>query len=181
MFYYGHHNENQEWNDLLSYENLGNGEISRSTTAYQKGLSYIFETPIGMQIKDKFIESLRLFAPNDYPIFWSVALPKVEGGTTQEKFLPAKELFVFLTISGYLIIGALAITSLLFLKYYPPRFWITNFGFILMNLFGYAVLFAATSRYRYTIEGFLIILAASAIWRFHKLLSQRNSNNGVNL
>lgn len=179
MFYYGHHNENQEWEDLLSIENLGSGEINRSANAFQKGLSYIYQTPIYLQLRDKIIEALRLYAPNGYPVFWSVALPRVDDGTPQEKYLPGKEFFNLLTISGYLIVGTLAFLSLFFFKYYPLKFWITILGFAVMNLLGYAVLFAATSRYRYTIEGFLCILAASVIWRFYRFLIRRKASNAI--
>ncbi|MFZ2095392.1 MAG: hypothetical protein WAV05_02025 [Anaerolineales bacterium] len=175
MFYYGHHNENQVWEDLLADENLGNGEATRSANAFQKGLSYIYQTPISIQLRDKVIEALRLYAPNDYPVFWSVALPRADDGTRQEKPLPGIEIFSMLAISGYLILGTLAFLALFFIKNYPPRFWITILGFALMNLLGYAVLFAATSRYRYTIEGFLCILAGSILWQFYRFLLQRRA------
>ncbi len=52
MCYYGHHDETQAWEQLLSVENLGSGEIVRSKNALQKGLDYIIRTPIGTQIID---------------------------------------------------------------------------------------------------------------------------------
>ena len=175
MFYYGHHDETRAWQGLLSVENLGSGEVERSATAFQKGLNYIFTTPFLVQAQDKIIESLRLYAPNAYPVFWSAALPGATDGKFQQKNLPGKAIFNFLAIAGYLVVGAMALLSLLFIKSYPTRLWITILGFAFLNLVGYAILFAATSRYRYTIEGFLCILAACFIHQIYRLVAQRKS------
>jgi 4-amino-4-deoxy-L-arabinose transferase-like glycosyltransferase len=181
MFYYGHHNENQAWTDLLSVNNLGSGEVNRSVNAFQKGLSYIYQTPIDLQFRDKFIEALRLYAPNGYPVIWSAALPWSGDGTLQEKYLPGKEIFKLLTITSYLFVGILALLSLFFFRHTPPRLLITILGFALMNLLGYAVLFAATSRYRYTIEGFLIILASSGIWQLNRFLIRQKEAKVIDI
>jgi 4-amino-4-deoxy-L-arabinose transferase-like glycosyltransferase len=172
MFYYGHHDESQEWKDLLKVENLGSGEIYRSSNAFQKGLNYLFQAPVGEQIRDKFIETLRLYAPNGYPVIWSVTLPPTNDGTPRENYLLLKDVFILLTIAGYLIVGTLALLSLFFYKQYPLRLWITSLGFALLNMIGYAILFAATSRYRFTIEGFLCILAAISIYQFEGIFKQ---------
>lgn len=175
MFYYGHHDKSQDFDELISAENLGSSEVERSANAIKKGLDYIYHAPIGTQLRDTVIEAFRQYAPNGYPVFWSVALPRARDGTWPEKQLPGKQIFNTMTIIGYLIVGTLALFSLIFIKAYPPRLWITIVGFALMNLIGYAVIFAATSRYRYTIEGFLCILAAITVWRGYTQLAQRNS------
>lgn len=179
VFYYGHHDKNQNWEDLLAVENLGSEEIIRSANAYQNGLNYIKQTPIVPQLRDISIEAIKLFAPKAYPVIWSVALSVSADRTIQEKYLPGRGIFSFLTNSGYLIVGALAFLSLFFVKYYPLRLWITTLGFALMNLLGYAILFSATPRYRYTIEGFLCILAAVTILQFYRYLIRWKAANEI--
>jgi 4-amino-4-deoxy-L-arabinose transferase-like glycosyltransferase len=170
MFYYGYHDEAQAWQDLLSADNLGSNEIERSANAFKKGLDYVSHQPIGPQIIDKVIESLHLYAPNAYPVFWSLAIPAADGSV--ERPLPGLQIYNLLAISGYLIVGTLAFTSLFFIRQYPVRLWITTLGFAIMNWVGYAILFAATSRYRYSIEGFLCILASAAIWKYNVYFKQ---------
>lgn len=171
MFYYGHHDERLDWPKLLSADNIGTGEITRSANAFRKGLDYVLHTPFSSQLVDKVIESLRLYAPNAYPVFWSAAIP-IGNGRFSEKPLAGLPVYSLLAITGYLFVGSLALSSLFFLRQFTAKLWIVVLGVALLNLFGYAILFAATSRYRYTIEGLLCILAACATWNLAGLLTR---------
>ena len=176
MFYYAHHDRQQEWESLQSQVFEGLDAIERSRRGYQLGFEYIRQAGLKENAVGVAISTAKLYAPHGYPVLWSVYLPRqTPAAPFPEKPLAGKDVFIFLTQFGFGFIAFNALLALAWLGSYPWKMWSILLGFIGMNWLGYGVLFAGTSRYRFGVEPVMCVMAGIGLWELRQW-TRRNTS-----
>jgi len=174
MFYYGHHERQNDWKTLEREAFAGLNEIDRSRRGYELGFNYLRQAGLSSITIDTVITTLRLYVPNDYAFLWNLYLPRPSPDSPYPlKSLAGSEFFSALAKVGYFFIALMALQSLVYLRKYPARTWLALLGIFSMNWFCYAFLFASTSRYRYAAEAIFCILAGVGLWELRQFFRQR--------
>ncbi len=170
-FYFAHNTHQYGWHNLQGTVLEGKSEIEAQETGYQVGLKHITDANLTMLTKDIALGTNQLFFSQPrYSVYWSTRLPRLESGIPN----PSKQLegskWFYKSTYIYFPLLFVSIASLLFLHNYTKKTIILLYGIVLMNWIGYAVVFWAKARYRYTSEFIFCILAALFLYQTLKYI-----------
>lgn len=159
-FYYGHNDKMYGYHSLEGTRMEGLTELERHKRGFEIGLEYIRNATTARLVNDVIKATGFLYAADgDYGQFWSTRTP----GPNPDEFTPnalgQAMTYTDLTIWWNRLLVAAALSALVFLRRYPVEVWWATVGLVVLNWFGYCVVFEATPRYRHMIEPALCVLA----------------------
>jgi 4-amino-4-deoxy-L-arabinose transferase-like glycosyltransferase len=183
-FYYAH-NENQYGGHSLKgtdFEDMD--EVQRQKFGYKLGFEYLTTANLQKIAKDISVGTSNLYFSTDYyALYWSTRIPSLESDTPN----PSKQLKGIYEIQKvlqmYFFLALSAILSLLFVRHYPLKVCFFLFGIVIMNWIGYAWIFWAKARYRYTSEIVFCVLSALFFYEIinyfqHHLITPKKKKRG---
>ncbi len=175
LFFLGHHAGGQygEMRSLPDSIEKQRPQAEAARLYTRLTLQYLREDPRRIAL-DAVQGTRALYKPGNYALRWNVALPRAPGTTAYpEKHLAGYGILRWVEALGFVALVILALGSVPFLASLPVEAWAIPAAVLFLNWFGYAVVFAAIQRFRFTAEAALCLLAGVTLAR---LLARERSS-----
>jgi len=171
-FYYAHNTHGYHQLAITRFEGLSEveqqnlgylSEVEQQNLGYRLGWEYLIQDPSRI-LWDVARGTFGLYSPPIDATAWSTRLPRSSPSEPWPvKPLPGLKLFDAVAVLFYLGLLVTAMASIRFSRDLTVRAWVLLAGIIMMNWVCYGVVFLAVTRYRFTAEIVLCILAGSVL------------------
>jgi len=161
-FYMGHGQKEYGYQPDTGTPFEGMSETAAQAKAYRISFDELRRNPLRFP-RDVVIGTWEQYRPGAYAVSWSARLPRGPDGIYPEKKIPGRRLFSWIQVLGYVALCLFAALALLLVRRLPLGLWLVPVSLAFWNWVCYAVVFNASSRYRYLGEAAFCLLAAATL------------------